>query len=184
MKKYIVTGTSMQIEADSEEEAIARAQEMSGWHWEAEEDAAVRAGTDLTHRIFDLQAALERERDRSESLQGRLSTSEARLSGYVANSLVLNAKASRLDGEVARLQGEFDEIHRRVRYWKDRVTDMKASANKEVSRLIAEGRALAAERDEARAEAEAAGDTLTYALQMLDDEQRQRVAGFYDGVKQ
>lgn len=37
MKTYIVTGTSMQIEADSEEDAIFRAQEMSGWHWEAEE---------------------------------------------------------------------------------------------------------------------------------------------------
>lgn len=36
-RQWIVTGTSMVVEADTEEEAIARAEESSGWHWEAEE---------------------------------------------------------------------------------------------------------------------------------------------------
>jgi hypothetical protein len=36
-RQWIVTGVSMVVEADSEEEAIERAEQSSGWHWEAEE---------------------------------------------------------------------------------------------------------------------------------------------------
>jgi predicted glycoside hydrolase/deacetylase ChbG (UPF0249 family) len=32
----VVTGTSMVVEAETAQEAIDRAQEMSGWHWDAE----------------------------------------------------------------------------------------------------------------------------------------------------
>lgn len=35
MPKYIVIGTSMEIEEDTAEDAIERAQDQSGWHWEA-----------------------------------------------------------------------------------------------------------------------------------------------------
>lgn len=35
MAEWIVTGTSMVVEADTEQEAVERAQEMSGWTWEA-----------------------------------------------------------------------------------------------------------------------------------------------------
>jgi hypothetical protein len=34
-QQWIVTGTSMVVEEETGEEAIARAQDMSGWHWEA-----------------------------------------------------------------------------------------------------------------------------------------------------
>ena len=37
VKRWIVTGTSMVVEAATEEEAIARAEQESGWHWEATE---------------------------------------------------------------------------------------------------------------------------------------------------
>jgi len=37
MKRWVVTGTSMVVEADNEHEAVDRAQETSGWSWEAEE---------------------------------------------------------------------------------------------------------------------------------------------------
>lgn len=37
MPRWIVTGTSMEVEADTEEEAIERAEQMSGWHWEAKQ---------------------------------------------------------------------------------------------------------------------------------------------------
>lgn len=37
MRKWIVTGTSMVTEAETAEEAIERAEQSSGWHWEATE---------------------------------------------------------------------------------------------------------------------------------------------------
>jgi hypothetical protein len=37
MKKWIVNGTSMVVEAETAEEAVDRAQDSSGWHWEATE---------------------------------------------------------------------------------------------------------------------------------------------------
>ena len=37
MARWIVTGTSMEIEADDEQAAIARAEQSSGWTWEAEQ---------------------------------------------------------------------------------------------------------------------------------------------------
>ena len=37
MNKWIVTGTSMVTEAETAEEAIERAEQSSGWHWEATE---------------------------------------------------------------------------------------------------------------------------------------------------
>jgi uncharacterized Zn-finger protein len=42
MKQWIVTGTSMVVEAETEQEAIERADQMSGWHWEAAEVKDVR----------------------------------------------------------------------------------------------------------------------------------------------
>jgi hypothetical protein len=35
MKQWIVVGTSMIVEAESYEDAVDRAQDSSGWHWEA-----------------------------------------------------------------------------------------------------------------------------------------------------
>lgn len=35
MAEWIVTGASMVVEADTAEEAVDRAQDSSGWHWEA-----------------------------------------------------------------------------------------------------------------------------------------------------
>jgi hypothetical protein len=37
LRRWVVTGTSMVVEAETEEEAVNRAQETSGWSWEAEE---------------------------------------------------------------------------------------------------------------------------------------------------
>lgn len=37
LKQWIVTGTSMVVEAETEAEAIDRAQDTSGWSWEAQE---------------------------------------------------------------------------------------------------------------------------------------------------
>ena len=37
LRKWIVNGTSMIVEATSPEDAVARAQDTSGWHWEATE---------------------------------------------------------------------------------------------------------------------------------------------------
>lgn len=37
MSEWIVTGTSMITEADTADEAIERAEQSSGWHWEAQE---------------------------------------------------------------------------------------------------------------------------------------------------
>jgi hypothetical protein len=42
MKQWIVTGTSMVVEAETEQEAIERADQMSGWHWEAAEVTDIR----------------------------------------------------------------------------------------------------------------------------------------------
>jgi hypothetical protein len=39
VKQWVVSGQSMVVEAASEQEAIDRAQEMSGWSWEAEEQS-------------------------------------------------------------------------------------------------------------------------------------------------
>jgi hypothetical protein len=38
MRRYIVTGTSMVVEAETPEEAVDRALDSSGWHWEATEE--------------------------------------------------------------------------------------------------------------------------------------------------
>lgn len=43
-RRWIVTGSSMVVEAETEAEAIDRAQDSSGWHWEALEDAAPTVG--------------------------------------------------------------------------------------------------------------------------------------------
>ena len=37
LRRWVVTGTSMVVEAETWEEAIDRAQETSGWQWEADE---------------------------------------------------------------------------------------------------------------------------------------------------
>jgi hypothetical protein len=37
MKQWIVNGTSMVVEAANAEDAVLRAEQMSGWHWEATE---------------------------------------------------------------------------------------------------------------------------------------------------
>jgi hypothetical protein len=60
LKRWVVTGTSMVVEAEDWEEAIDRAQETSGWQWEAEEwvdpmphpehtECADGCGLDVTH---------------------------------------------------------------------------------------------------------------------------------------
>lgn len=35
LKQWIVNGTSMVVEAATAEDAVERAEQMSGWHWEA-----------------------------------------------------------------------------------------------------------------------------------------------------
>lgn len=92
----------------------------------------------------------------------------------------LQAEVQDLQAVIDAEQAETRDLKRKLDAERDRAESWVATSlvlNAKVARLEDE-------RDEARAEAEAAGDTLTYALQMLDDEQRQRVAGFYDGVKQ
>lgn len=49
MPEYIVTYTSMVIEADSPEDAILRAEQSSGGHWEATEKAARENSVPVTH---------------------------------------------------------------------------------------------------------------------------------------
>jgi hypothetical protein len=41
-RRWIVTGTSMVVEADTAQDAVERADQMSGWHWEAVEVTDVR----------------------------------------------------------------------------------------------------------------------------------------------
>lgn len=36
-RQWVVTGTSMVVEAETWEDAILRAEQSSGWHWEAKE---------------------------------------------------------------------------------------------------------------------------------------------------
>lgn len=62
LAKWIVSGTSMVIEAETEQEAIGRAQESSGWSWEARK-AVYAPGEQLVARWWadELLAAAGRE---------------------------------------------------------------------------------------------------------------------------
>jgi hypothetical protein len=52
VKQWIVTGTSMVVEAENAEDAVERAEQMSGWHWEAEEVRDPDAGLEDDLRII------------------------------------------------------------------------------------------------------------------------------------
>lgn len=67
MPSYVVTGTSMEVDADTPEEAVQRADQMSGWHWEAEEvDEVTRHLNALCRGDALVRAALDILRDRGE----------------------------------------------------------------------------------------------------------------------
>lgn len=56
MHEWIVTGTSMVVEAPTEQEACERAQDMSGWSWEASEVNA-RQPEPVIYKYADLSTA-------------------------------------------------------------------------------------------------------------------------------
>jgi hypothetical protein len=57
MKQWIVSGRSMVVEAETEEEAVDRAQDSSGWHWEAEEVFHLRNAHRTSHRDTETEDA-------------------------------------------------------------------------------------------------------------------------------
>ena len=52
MKQWIVTGTSMVVEAANAEDAVFRAEQMSGWSWEATEVAETDPGLEDDLRLI------------------------------------------------------------------------------------------------------------------------------------
>lgn len=51
MAEWIVTGTSPAVEADSAEEAVFRAEQSGGWHWEAKEVATADSELHPNHAL-------------------------------------------------------------------------------------------------------------------------------------